>query len=106
MNKIIRGNRPKFPKEMLEKPVDFSKNLAWSDESKFNLFSSDGKMMIWRTSREEFDPKCTILTVKHGGGSVMIWEFHSSGSWKTVCYERILLLRYFRTKSATINQLF
>ena len=80
VNKIIRGKRSKFPKEVLEKPVDFGKNLVWSDESKFNLFSSDGKMMIWKTSREEFDPKCTILTVKHSGGSVMIWEFHTSGS--------------------------
>ena len=106
VNKIIRGKRAKFSKEMLERPVEFWKNLVWSDESKFNLFSSDDKMMIWRTSREEFDPKCTILTVKHGDGSVMIWEFHTSGSWKTVCHERILLLRYFGTKSATINQLF
>ena len=30
-------------------------------------------MMVWRTPREEFDPKCTVRTVKHGGGSVMVW---------------------------------
>ena len=29
--------------------------------------------MISRTSREEFDPKCTVPTVKRGGGSVMVW---------------------------------
>jgi len=34
--------------------------------------------MVWRTSKEEFDPKCTVPTVKHGGGSVMCWECFSS----------------------------
>ena len=58
---------------MLEKPVDFWKNVVWSNESKFNLFGSDDKVMVWRTAREEFDPKCTIPTIKQGGGSVMIW---------------------------------
>ena len=29
--------------------------------------------MVWRSPRKEFDPKCTISTIKQGGGSVMIW---------------------------------
>ena len=56
--------------------------------------------MIWRISREEFDPKCTVSTIKQGGGSVMIWDcFAPSESWKTVCigsyHGQILLSRYF-----------
>ena len=36
--------------------------------------------MIWRTTAEEFDMKCTIPMVKHGGGSVICWGcFSSSG---------------------------
>ncbi|CAF3806888.1 unnamed protein product [Rotaria socialis] len=73
VNKITREKRLKFAKEMLQKPVDFWKNVVWSDESKFNLFGSDGKVMVWRTRREEFDRKCTVPTVKHGGGSVIVW---------------------------------
>lgn len=39
-----------------------------------------GKVMVWRTTTEEFDPKCTVPTVKHGGGSVMCWGcFSTSG---------------------------
>ena len=38
--------------------------------------------MIWRTSREEFDPKCTILTVRHHDD---LGLFHPLGNWKTVC---------------------
>ena len=32
VNKINRGKRLKFGKEMLEEPVDFWKNVVWSDE--------------------------------------------------------------------------
>ena len=68
LNKINREKRLKFGKEMLENPVDFCKNIVWSDESNFNLFGLDGKVMIWKTPGEEFDPKCTIPIFKHGGG--------------------------------------
>ena len=72
VNQINRGKRLKFAKEMLEKLSSFWESVIWSDEWKFNLFGSHGKVMVWRTSREEFDPKCTVPTVKHGGGSVMV----------------------------------
>ena len=58
---------------MVEKPYDYWKHVLWSDESKFNLFGSDGKLMVWRSTMEEYDPKCTVPTVKHNGGSVMVW---------------------------------
>ena len=34
--------------------------------------------MMWRTTTEELDPKCTVPTVKHGGGSVKCWGCFSS----------------------------
>ena len=58
---------------MLEKPVDFWPNVVWADASKFNLFISAGKAMIWRAPLEKFDPKRTIPTVKHSGDSVIVW---------------------------------
>ena len=73
VNKINRGKRLKFAQEMPEKLLNFWESVIWSDEPKFNLFGSDGKVMVWRTPREEFDPKCTVPTVKHGGGLVMVW---------------------------------
>ena len=47
--------------------------IVWSDESKFNLFHSDGRTYVRRRTSEEFDERCVTGTVKHGGGSVMIW---------------------------------
>ena len=51
--------------------MTFGEVVLWSDESKFNLFGSDGKVMVWRSPKEEFDPRCTVPTVKHHGGGVM-----------------------------------
>ena len=80
VNKINRGKRIAYAKMMMEKPYDYWKHVLWSDESKFYLFESDGKIMVWRSTMEEYDPKCTVPTVKHNGGSVMVWGgFSRSG---------------------------
>lgn len=51
---------------------DWSRVL-WSDESKFNLFSSDGIRYVRRPSGSRNDKKYQVPTVKHGGGSIMVW---------------------------------
>ena len=58
---------------MRRKPLDFWDTVVWSDESKFNLSGSDERIMVWSSRYEEFDPKCTVPIVKHGGDSVMVW---------------------------------
>ena len=90
--------------KMLRRSLDFWNTVAWSDESKFHLFESDGRTMMWRSRDEEFDPKCTMSTVKYGGGSVM---FHEERSWKighTGSYNGSLLLQANTGReSATIS---
>ena len=49
------------------------KSVLFSDESKFNIFGSDGREWCWRRSGEELDPRYTKKMVKHGGGSIMVW---------------------------------
>lgn len=49
------------------------KKVVWSDESKFNLFNSDGIHYVHRPPNTRFDPKYTIGTVKHGGGNCIVW---------------------------------
>ena len=58
---------------MSAKPLNFWDTVLWSNESKFNLFGSDGKVMVWRSKKEEFDAKCTVSTVKYGGDLITVW---------------------------------
>ena len=54
-------------------------NQVWfSDESKFNVFGSDGRVHVRRKTGERFSPNCVKTTVKFGGGSVMVWGMISS----------------------------
>ncbi len=58
--------------------MDYWNRLLWSDETKINLFGSDGVKRVWRQPVEEYKDKCVMPTVKHGGGSVMVWGCMSS----------------------------
>jgi hypothetical protein len=44
--------------------------FLWSDETKTELFGLSAKRHVWRKSG-------TIRTVKHGGGSIMLWGYFS-----------------------------
>ncbi len=39
----------------------------WSDETKLELFGINSTRRVWRT-KNEYNPKNTIPTLKHGGG--------------------------------------
>ena len=49
------------------------KRVCFSDESKFCLFSSDGIQYVRRPPNTRLQLKYTRRTVKHGGGSVLVW---------------------------------
>ncbi len=60
--------------------IDF-KNVASSDESRFLLRHSDGRVIIWCKEHESMDPPCLVSTVQAGGGGVMVWGIFS---WHTL----------------------
>uniref|UniRef100_A0A1I7WE78 Transposable element Tc1 transposase n=1 Tax=Heterorhabditis bacteriophora TaxID=37862 RepID=A0A1I7WE78_HETBA len=90
MSLVLQGNEilPKEAPCFLEQPsvcVALARELlTWStaDWTKvFNRFGSDGKKYVPRRPGEEFMPKCTIPSIKHGGGSVMVWvAFNRNGA--------------------------
>ena len=47
--------------------------VVFSDESRFLLYRSDGRIFIRRRKGEEFNDECIRKTVKHGGGGIMVW---------------------------------
>ena len=67
-----------YAKKYREQPLCFWNQVLWTDESKFILFGSDARVMVWRILQEAFHPRCTVLTVKHGGLNVRCWGCISS----------------------------
>jgi len=57
------------------------KTVAWSDESRFLLRHSDGRVRIRHKENENMDPSCLVTTVQAGGGGVMVWGMFS---WHTL----------------------
>ncbi|GFT05189.1 transposable element Tc1 transposase [Trichonephila clavipes] len=91
IGKRNRVKRLKFAKEHILKPQQFWNEVIFSDESKFNIFGSDGRRMVSRKPNASHHPKHTIPTVKHGGGSVMVWGcMAASGVGKLVFIDGIM----------------
>ncbi|KAI3361245.1 hypothetical protein L3Q82_012915 [Scortum barcoo] len=60
-------------------------NVLWSDETKVELFGHNYKRYIWHKNNTAHHQKNTIPTVKHGGGSIMLWGcFSSAGKPKVL----------------------
>ena len=65
--------RVEVAKEYLMKPKSFWNRVIWSDETKIELFRTEGKRWVWRFRGESLSPNCTVKKVKHGGVSTMLW---------------------------------
>ncbi|KAF7654779.1 hypothetical protein LDENG_00064760 [Lucifuga dentata] len=69
-----------FAKKHLDDPQDFWENILWTDETKVELYGRCASRYIWCKTNTAFQKKNIIPTVKHGGGSVMVWGcFAASG---------------------------
>jgi hypothetical protein len=71
-------SRLAFAKEHIGWTPQMWRDVLWSDESKYSLFGSDGIHYVRRPVGKRFDYRYQIPTVKHGGGSVMVWGCFSS----------------------------
>lgn len=83
--------RLQFCKAHVNWSVDDWKRVIWSDETKINRFQSDGKEYYWRRPHENIQKHQVKQTVKHGGGSLMVWGcFTWWHTWPLVKIEGIM----------------
>ena len=65
--------------------------VLWSDESKFQIFGSSRRVYVRREKTEKMRMECIIPSVKHGGGSLMVWGcFSSAGVGDLIKIEGIM----------------
>ncbi len=76
-----RKRRLKFTQAHQNWTIEDWINVAWSDDSRFLLQHSDGRVRIWRKEYESMDPSYLVSTVQAGGGGVMVWGIFS---WHTL----------------------
>ncbi len=73
----IRKRRILFTQAHQNWTIEDWKKVAWSDESRFLLRHSDGRVRIWYKEHEIMDPSCLVSMVQAAGGGVMVWGIFS-----------------------------
>uniref|UniRef100_A0AAY5KP20 Transposase Tc1-like domain-containing protein n=1 Tax=Esox lucius TaxID=8010 RepID=A0AAY5KP20_ESOLU len=68
----------KFANDHLVDPEEEREKVMWSDETKIKLFGLNSTRRVWRKKKDEYNPKNTIPTVKHGGGNIILWGCFSA----------------------------
>jgi len=79
--------RLKFANDHLDDPEVEREMVMLSDETKIELFGLNSTCRVWR-KKDEYNPKNTISSVKHGGGNIILWGcFSQKGTGRLHCIE-------------------
>lgn len=81
LRKVNIKKRLDFARKYASRPVDFWKKIVWTDESKFELKNTKRRQRTRCLESERLKPRFTQATVKHGGGSLLVWGCFS---WRRV----------------------
>ena len=68
-----RRNRLAWANTHFRWPLARWRNVMFTDESRFNMYHSDGRHRVWRRTGERFADANVARRVAHGGGGVMVW---------------------------------
>lgn len=68
-----RVKRLKFAKEHKKRIKEDWNKVLWTVESKFEQFGNKRRVYVRQREGESYKNECLLPTVKHGGGSIMVW---------------------------------
>ncbi len=78
----------RYMKKHLKDSKMVTNKILWSDETKIELFGLNSKQYVWRKPGTAHHLSNTVPTVKHGGGSIMLWGcFSAAGTGRLVAIE-------------------
>ncbi len=78
----------RYMKKHLKDSKMVTNKILWSDETKRELFGLNSKRYVWRKPGTAHHLSNTVPTVKHGGGSIMLWGcFSAAGTGRLVAIE-------------------
>ncbi|ROL03945.1 Transposable element Tcb1 transposase [Anabarilius grahami] len=88
----VARRKPLLSARHMKACMEFAKmvrnKILWSDETKIELFGLNSKQYVWRKPGTAHHLSNTVPTVKHGGGSIMLWGcFSAAGTGGLVAIE-------------------
>ena len=88
LSKRHKAAHLEFAKRHLKDSQTMRNKIIWSDETKIELFGVNARRHVWRKPGTAHHEANTIPTVKHGGGSIMLWGcFSAAGTGRLVRIE-------------------
>lgn len=73
ISKANKLKRLKFAREHINKPLEFWRNILWTDESIFSLDGTWGRQFFYSKPSEKLKRAVVAPTRHSGGGHLMIW---------------------------------
>lgn len=73
LREVNRRKRLKWIYAHKDWSIEQWKSVLWTDESKFEKLGTKRRVFVRRLANEAYNFQCVLPSVKHGGGSIMVW---------------------------------